>query len=212
MAQLTRHLFCQQPDHAIIMCKFAADCLRRMDALTRDLSDTLGEDTAKLGMRVGIHSGPVTAGVLRGQKSRFQLFGDTVNTAARMESHGIKGRIQVSESAAQELMARNKGHWLIPREDKIQAKGKGELQTYWIHIDLRSTTRGTSHGGTSVSQSSASGGDDGRGASDNMGDPTSIKIQVLAEKERAPDSVATDQNYSQWREKLKAEFESDSMH
>ena len=44
-----------------------------MDTLMRNLTDKLGEDTANLGMRVGIHSGPVTAGVLRGQKSRFQL-------------------------------------------------------------------------------------------------------------------------------------------
>ena len=51
-----------QPDHATIMCKFASDCIRKMDTLMRDLTDTLGEDTASLGMRVGIHSGPVTAG------------------------------------------------------------------------------------------------------------------------------------------------------
>jgi class 3 adenylate cyclase len=44
--------------------------------------------------------GPTTAGVLRGEKSRFQLFGDTVNTAARMESTGQKGRIHVSQKTA----------------------------------------------------------------------------------------------------------------
>lgn len=85
--------------------------------------------------RIGVHSGPVTAGVLRGERARFQLFGDTVNTAARMESHGKKNRIQISKETADLLNAAGKGFWFAPREDKIVAKGKGELQTYWL--DLR---------------------------------------------------------------------------
>ena len=71
---------------------------------------------------------------MRGEKSRFQLFGDTVNTAARMESNGAKERIHVSQETADLIEAANKPHWLTPREDKIHAKGKGELQTYWLEI------------------------------------------------------------------------------
>ncbi len=78
------------------------------------------------------HSGPVTAGVLRGEKSRFQLFGDTVNTAARMESTGVAGRIQLSHATAHYLEAQNKKHWLEQREDSVAAKGKGVLETYWL--------------------------------------------------------------------------------
>jgi len=77
-------------------------------------------------------TGPVTAGVLRGEKSRFQLFGDTVNTAARMESTGVAGRIQVSHATAHYLEAQHKQHWLQRREDSVAAKGKGVLETYWL--------------------------------------------------------------------------------
>ena len=66
-----------QPDHAIRMTKFAKDCIEKMDTLLHRLEESLGEDTLELGMRIGLHSGSVTAGVLRGDKSRFQLFGDT---------------------------------------------------------------------------------------------------------------------------------------
>jgi len=63
-----------QDNHAIIMARFARDCRTRMEEVTRQLETTLGPDTGDLCMRFGLHSGPVTAGVLKGEKSRFQLF------------------------------------------------------------------------------------------------------------------------------------------
>lgn len=66
-----------QSDHAFRMVKFARDCLQKVPVLTAKLAETLGDGTRNLGLRVGLHSGSVTAGVLRGDKSRFQLFGDS---------------------------------------------------------------------------------------------------------------------------------------
>eukprot|EP00339_Tiarina_fusa_P009126 CAMPEP_0117078732 /NCGR_PEP_ID=MMETSP0472-20121206/55519_1 /TAXON_ID=693140 ORGANISM="Tiarina fusus, Strain LIS" /NCGR_SAMPLE_ID=MMETSP0472 /ASSEMBLY_ACC=CAM_ASM_000603 /LENGTH=778 /DNA_ID=CAMNT_0004805609 /DNA_START=94 /DNA_END=2428 /DNA_ORIENTATION=- len=135
-------------DHAVAMVRFARDCMSKLHHLTNQLEVTLGPGTCELELRVGLHSGPVTAGVLRGQRSRFQLFGDSMNTASRMESTGVKGKIQCSEDTAKLLIDAGKGKWVTPREEKVLAKGKGELQTYWISL---SSGRATSSGGTSNS-------------------------------------------------------------
>ena len=121
-------------DHAVAMVRFAQDCLYQMRILTKRLEVTLGPDTGDLQLRVGLHSGPVTAGVLRGDKSRFQLFGDTMNTASRIESTGAKDRIQVSDATAKLLKKYGKGNWLELRHDLVEAKGKGKLQTYFIRM------------------------------------------------------------------------------
>jgi len=119
-------------NHAVVMAKFAQACLQRMQRLTAELEIYLGPSTGDLQARVGLHSGPVTAGVLRGEKARFQLFGDTVNTASRMESSGAPHRIHASKATADLLIKANKGRWVEPRERSIHVKGKGEFKTYWI--------------------------------------------------------------------------------
>ena len=148
-----------QPDHAIRMAKFARDCLVKMKQLTKDLEESLGKDTSELSFRVGMHSGSVTAGVLRGDKGRFQLFGDTVNTAARMESNGVIGRIQCSQETADELILVGKTQWLTPREGGIDAKGKGRLQTYFVDLTsaksaASSASRSASDEGTNADEES----------------------------------------------------------
>lgn len=104
-------------DHAVVMARFAQECMSRMQALTDKLEVTFGPDTGELSLRMGLHSGPVTAGVLRGDRSRFQLFGDTMNIAARMESLGIRNQIHMSQETADLLVAAGKTKWVSKRED-----------------------------------------------------------------------------------------------
>jgi len=80
------------------------------------------------------YSGPVTGGVLRGERSRFQLFGDTMNTASRVETTGERAKIQISADTAKLLVEAGKDNWFKPRDDKVYAKGKGEMQTYWLKL------------------------------------------------------------------------------
>lgn len=131
-----------QKNHAVIMTKFAIACMEKMDYLIRTkLVQQLGEATQELKLRVGIHSGSVTAGVLRGDRARFQLFGDTVNVASRMESLSLPGKIQVSAQTARLLVAAMKGDWLTERIGGIEAKGKGTLESYWVTRSQGSSTR-----------------------------------------------------------------------
>lgn len=72
------HFFCNRlpdprRDHAVAMCRFARDILYSFSTLTKSMEVTLGPDTGELGLRIGLHSGPVTAGVLRGERARFQV-------------------------------------------------------------------------------------------------------------------------------------------
>eukprot|EP00977_Amphora_coffeiformis_P016683 scaffold5233_cov178-Amphora_coffeaeformis.AAC.3 len=150
-----------QEDHAVIMAKFAAQCLEQLNPVLHSLVDRLGPETANLNMRYGLNSGPVTAGVLRGEKARFQLFGDTVNTAARMESTGAAGRIHISQNTADLLVSAGLDSWVVPRETMIEAKGKGKLQTFWIapEVELSFTARSTKSSRLGR-QTSAMGGED----------------------------------------------------
>ena len=130
-------------NHVVAMTWFAYECIRQMKDLVKELEVTLGPGTSDLSLRVGLHSGPVTAGVLRGEKARFQLFGDTMNTAARMESTGVANLIHASYETAQLLLLAGKVGWVTPRDGVIYAKGKGEMQTFWLKPRRESSRQGS---------------------------------------------------------------------
>jgi class 3 adenylate cyclase len=108
-------------DHAVRVVQFGLDMLAALDAINRETGN-------QLELRVGINSGPVVAGVIGSRKFCYDLWGDTVNTASRMESSGVKGRVQVAQRT-HELAA---GRLAFEARGKIQVKGKGEMETYLV--------------------------------------------------------------------------------
>ncbi|MCW6037481.1 adenylate/guanylate cyclase domain-containing protein [Spirulina subsalsa FACHB-351] len=81
-----------------------------------------------LEMRMGINTGNVVAGVIGKKKFIYDLWGDAVNVASRMESHGVVGKIQVTEATYQRL----EGQYHFEPRGKVEIKGKGEMETYFL--------------------------------------------------------------------------------
>ncbi|CAB9512393.1 cyclase soluble subunit alpha-3 [Seminavis robusta] len=138
-------------DHAIVMARFSKDIQRKMNDLTKRLEQELGPETGDLALRIGLHSGSLTAGVIRGEKARFQLFGSVVDYASKMEATGHRNRIQVSKETADLLVSGNKGDWLKQREC-----GDDTNATFWLDIKSRSSPSARS--GTSCASSPSSVG------------------------------------------------------
>ena len=82
-----------------------------------------------LNIRIGISSGAAVAGVIGKSKFLYDLWGDVVNTASRMESHGFAGRIQISESAREALTQ----SFSLEHRGFIEVKGKGEMSTWYLN-------------------------------------------------------------------------------
>ena len=92
----------------------------------RRLTGTLGEPVQ---LRIGVHAGPLVGGVIGFKKFSYDVWGDTVNIASRLESHGIPDLIQVSEQLYEAL----KDHYRFEERGMVPLKGRGELRTYFLH-------------------------------------------------------------------------------
>ncbi len=111
----------QSSNHAEQMAALALDMLQVIARHNRDTGQSLQ-------IRIGLHSGPVVAGVIGKQKFAYDLWGETVNTAARMEAHGIAGEIQVTP----ETRALLKPNYHLEQRGWIDIKGKGLIQVYLL--------------------------------------------------------------------------------
>jgi class 3 adenylate cyclase len=108
-------------DHASTVSRMGMAMLAQIESL----SQVRGEP---LRLRIGMSTGPVVAGVIGRKKFLYDLWGDTVNTASRMESHGVPGQIQVSGATYERL----KADWNFEGPRTIEVKGKGTMATWFL--------------------------------------------------------------------------------
>ena len=118
-----------RPDHA----EAAAEMALAMRAAVAGRNDPSGQPLA---VRIGIDTGPVVAGVIGTSRFSYDLWGDTVNTASRMESHGVPGCIQVTARTWERL----RDHYRFKRRGPIQVKGKGAIVTYFLEGRVQEST------------------------------------------------------------------------
>ncbi|KAI8916301.1 nucleotide cyclase [Gorgonomyces haynaldii] len=113
----------RSPDHAANACSFALDIVEMVRGFKTEMGSSIQ-------IRVGLNSGPITAGVLGDLNPHWCIVGDTVNTASRMESTSKPMHVHCSESTYK--LANPSGRFRFAGPDVLQIKGKGTMATYWV--------------------------------------------------------------------------------
>lgn len=138
----------ENQEHAVKMARFSLHAIEAMRRVASSLEIAFGPETSKLSIRVGLHSGPSTLGVLRcAGRSRLQLFGQSVDIAAKLESTGKGGRVHISYETAKLLEEAGKSSWFVPRDEVVPMRQDDEecARTFWLvdesmDISLRAKT------------------------------------------------------------------------
>jgi class 3 adenylate cyclase/DNA-binding NarL/FixJ family response regulator len=123
----------RDPNHAQSIADFALLVRHAVNSVKSPV------DGSSIRIRIGLHSGPVMAGVVGNLMPRYCLFGDTVNTASRMESNGQPGLIHCSEKTATKLI--ESGKYRVSTRGEIEVKGKGKMTTYWLDCASEDNTQ-----------------------------------------------------------------------
>ncbi|ELT87466.1 hypothetical protein CAPTEDRAFT_23131, partial [Capitella teleta] len=114
----------RRPDHASCAAKVALDLVEAINIYKLPT-----KHTQKLHIRMGMHTGSVVAGVVGKRMPQYCLFGDTVNTASRMQTNSLPGRIHISEPCQQQLKG---SRFVSVFRGRVNIKGKGQMNTYWL--------------------------------------------------------------------------------
>ncbi|PNW71315.1 hypothetical protein CHLRE_16g649050v5 [Chlamydomonas reinhardtii] len=124
-------------DAYFLVCNLTTECDKHVDVVidfairmqdaARQVKNAQGEPVQ---IRIGIHTGPVVGGVLGAKTPRFSIYGDTVNVASRMESHGLPGKIHISGASYARIVDKHK--YRVRERGNIAVKGRGNMTTYLI--------------------------------------------------------------------------------